>query len=371
MSSTIIEYAGKAYRDEVYSEIVYSRLARIFHGKPIARKLKAIAEMEARHASFWREFLRRRGVDVGAIRVSKLRIWLFSLLARLLGLGITIKILEMSEEDAIETYSRILGDKSIDESERKEILGILEDELVHEHEFAEEEERYKDFISHVRDVVLGMSDGLVEILSVSTGLAGAYGNPFAVALGGSIVGVAGALSMGIGSFTSVRAQKQVRTSIFSRLALAAKYVPHVFAKRLRELLRRKGFSDKISDVMTSEALADTELLSKIIAEEEYGVSEAGLENPVRSGLYTGLSYILGAFIPLIPYFMGFPVIIAIPLSLVFASIMLAMTGFFIAVTANLSIRSKVFELVVAGLGSALLTYIIGRIASIILGIEVE
>ena len=50
--------------------------------------------------------------------------------------------------------------------------------------------------------------------------------------------------------------------------------------------------------------------------------------------------------------------------------MLAVMGFLIAVTAELSIKIKIAELMLAGLGSAILTYGIGKLASILLGIEV-
>jgi len=51
--------------------------------------------------------------------------------------------------------------------------------------------------------------------------------------------------------------------------------------------------------------------------------------------------------------------------------MLALTGFVIAISANLDIKMKMLELVVAGLGSAIVTYIIGIAASMLLGIEVD
>jgi len=242
---------------------------------------------------------------------------------------------------------------------------------VHEDEFIDEESKFKDFMNHVRDAVLGMSDGLVEVLSVSAGLAGAYGNTFNVALGGLIVGIAGALSMGIGSFISVRAQKQVRLGVLSRIFLASRYIPKLFRDRVFNYMRRKGFSDKTSETIADEALKNRELLGKIIAEEEYGLKEEALENPAKAGLYTGTFYIIGALVPLIPYFLLLPVQLPIPLSFILAAIMLGITGFLIAVSAGLSIKWKILELICAELGSAMLTYGIGRIASISLGIEVE
>ncbi len=66
-----------------------------------------------------------------------------------------------------------------------------------------------------------------------------------------------------------------------------------------------------------------------------------------------------------------PITLAIPLSFILAAIMLALTGFVIAISANLDIKMKMLELVVAGLGSAIVTYVIGIVASMLLGIEVD
>ena len=75
--------------------------------------------------------------------------------------------------------------------------------------------------------------------------------------------------------------------------------------------------------------------------------------------------------PLIPYYAGLAVQLALPLSLLVAAVMLSVTGFMIAVTASLNIKKKIVELLVAGMGSALATYTIGRLASILLGIEIS
>lgn len=252
----------------------------------------------------------------------------------------------------------MLESPQITVEEKEEIKRIIEDELVHEYEFMEEESRFKDFIDHVRDAVLGMSDGLTEVLSVSTGLAGAYGDQNNVALGGLIVGIAGALSMGIGVFSSVRAQRQIRMGLISRVKLAAKY------------MEKKRLSRKLAEKIAEESLEKKDLFARIIAEEEYGVREEKLENPVKSGLYTGVFYIIGAVVPLIPYFLAIPISTATPISLILAALMLFLTGFMIALSANLDIKRKMIELIITRLGSAVLTFIIGKIASIFIGIEI-
>lgn len=63
---------------------------------------------------------------------------------------------------------------------------------IHELLLMKDGSRFKKSPDHVRDMVLGMNDGFIEILSRLTG---AYGSLFYVALGGLIAAIAEALSM--------------------------------------------------------------------------------------------------------------------------------------------------------------------------------
>jgi len=326
--------------------------------------------MEAKHTAFWANFLRKRGIKIPSLKAKRLSIKLKIPLYRIVGLGLTLKLLEHGERKAITTYAKLLESSNLSPEELNELRRILEDELIHEEELIEESATFKDFLEHVRDAVLGMSDGLVEILSVTTGLAGVYVNPISIALAGFIVGIAGALSMGIGAFTSVRAQKHVRLGILSGLRLATTYATHYFKNLIINYMSKKGFSARLSEEISKEAFNNKELLARLIAEEKYGLREEKLEDPLKSGLYTGIFYILGALIPLSPYFMGLSVAYSLILSLVLAAIMLSMLGSIIALLAGLSIKYKALELIIGGLGSAAVTYLIGRLASTLLGIEV-
>ena len=292
------------------------------------------------------------------------------MLFRILGMGLTLRLLEMDEQEAIELYAGMLKDVKLNENEKTKIKEILEDELVHEQKFVEEESRFEDFLTHIREAVLGMNDGLVEVLSVVSGLAGAYGNPFHVALGGFIVGIAGALSMGIGSFASTRAQRQIHEGTLRRIGNAALYVSYLFKERIAKYMLKKGFSAQVAQAIADDSMKDKALLTKIVAEEEYGLKEEMLGNPFKAGIYTGLFYVIGAFIPLVPYLIGLPLYFALPLSLILAGIALGITGFLIAVSANLDVKKKIIEMMLAGLGSAGITFLIGKLASAALGISI-
>jgi len=213
-----------------------------------------------------------------------------------------------------------------------------------------------------------MNDGLVEILSVTAGLAGAYGSTFYVALSGLVVAIAGALSMGIGAFVAARAQRQVHEGILGRIMLAARYAAHVFKERIRGFMESKGYSGETSARVADESMKNPGLMARIIAEEEYWLREEKLENPAATGFYTGLAYLLSSFLPILPYFMNLPVIPALLLSLFLAGLALSFTGLLIAIFADLPVKRKISEMVLAGFGSAATTFVIGKIFSVIFGV---
>jgi VIT1/CCC1 family predicted Fe2+/Mn2+ transporter len=368
--TSIIDYAIKSYLDELLASEIYRSLADSVSDERIKIKLVKASEMEEGHAEFWKKFLTKRGTKPTDQNINRWKLFLIKILFTLLGIGFVLRILERDEREAVETYSYILDNADLDDYERNSIRNILEDELLHEEEFLEEESRFKEFLDHIRDSVLGMSDGLVEILSVSAGLAGAYGNPLYVALGGLIVGIGGALSMGIGAYISVKSQNQVRIGTFYRMSSAAKYAATALIRRLSRSLRNRGFGEETLEKLSKDLEENRELLSKLAAEEEFGYREETIEDPLKSGFYTGLFYIIGSIFPLAPYFMMLKITFALPLSFLFAGILLAITGALIGLSASLSMREKALEMVIAGLGAATLTYLIGYLTSILIGIKV-
>ena len=368
MSKSIaFRLAKKALEDEILATSIYGRLAERHRGEPLGSKFDEISKMEARHVEFWRGFLKKRGHMVPA-QISTSRVTGYSFMLAMLGRGLTLKIMEMNEGDAVEMYSGIIEANIADQRETDELKRILEDELVHEQEFAREESRFEGFLTYVKDAVLGMNDGLVEILSITTGLAGVYGSSLQVALGGLIVGIAGALSMGISTYASARAQRQVHEGILRRILKASMYAGNVFRDRIASRMIEKGYSKEISASIADESTGDQEKLSSFIAEEEHGLRKEALVNPFKAGLYAGSFNAFGALLPLLPYFLGLPIGITVLVSVAFAGLALAVTGALIAILANLHIKSKVVEMLIAGLGSAAATYLIGRAASIILGV---
>ena len=361
-----IKRARKALETEIFTTAIYQYLAG-YADKSLHGAFSEILAMEKEHIAFWSEFLEKRGIDTRRVRPSVLRLQLYKAMLRTLGKGLTLRIMETSESQAIELYSSIQEDPSLTEREKQELNKVLGDELLHEDIFINEETKFAGFTIYIKDAVLGMSDGLVEILAVTTGLAGAAGIPMVVAISGLVVSIAGALSMGISTYSSTRSQRQVHEGIINRIVSASRFVGHIFKERVVNHLTRQGYSHRLARDMAEESASDHRLLSNFIAEQEYGIRKENLGNPSRAALYAGLSNLIGSLIPLLPYFFVSNIFTALILSLILATISLAVTGFFVSILAYLTPGKKIAEMILTGLGCAAITYGIGKAASSFLG----
>ena len=66
---------------------------------------------------------------------------------------------------------------------------------------------YSPGLNHIRDVIFGMYDGLVEVFAATAGLAIAIQNPTLVLFGGIIFAISGTLSMAGSSYLSQRSTR--------------------------------------------------------------------------------------------------------------------------------------------------------------------
>lgn len=165
----------------------------------------------------------------------------------------------------------------------------------------EHTERHFESSKLVRDIVIGMSDGLTVPFALAAGLSGAIGTTHVVVLAGMAEIAAGSIAMGLGGYLAARGDEE-----------------HYSNERLRE---EREIVERTADE-EAEVLAIFEAYG-VHPEESFPVLEAlkrnpkawvdfmmrfelGLEAPEKnrasqSALTIALSYIAGGFIPLLPY----------------------------------------------------------------------
>jgi VIT1/CCC1 family predicted Fe2+/Mn2+ transporter len=362
----IIYIAKSALTSELQAASIYKKLSDKFSGD-IADRLVHFANAEQGHADFWREFLVKRGVDPNTIKINQLKVSILAFFYGLLGVGLTIKILEAGERSVIRDYSRIHKSQYLTDREKESITLFLLAELAHEEELLEYESRYRFFINKIATIFTQTSGGLVIVISTAIGLAGVYDNSLLIGITGLIVGLTGAMNTVVGFYFFGRTSLRIKEDILQRIRMTCECAPHAYLRRIEKYMKGKDYSDDIALKIAEEA-RDKRMIERIIAEEEYGISEGALENPLESALYAGLFKVIGTVLPLLPFFAGLPVTQAIPISILITLIMLSIAGTLTAIAAEVDVKNKVVELTTGGLVLSMLTYAFGKSASIIINI---
>lgn len=210
MDNTMKKYIKGIQKLEIEGYHIYNVLSRIEKDKENAEILKDIATNEREHYQILKKYT---GVDVKA---SKFRIFIYIILARILGLTFTLKLMERHEHDAPVTYASV-------DAEVLEVKDILLEEDTHEAQLINmiNEER----LNYVGSIVLGLSDALVELTGALAGFTFAIQNTRTIAMIGLITGIAATLSMAGSEFLSQSNESEddsnvnpIKSSIYTGVA---------------------------------------------------------------------------------------------------------------------------------------------------------
>ena len=131
------------------------------------------------------------------LKPQKLKIFKYSLIARILGFTFAVKLMENGEEAAQSEYELIANEVS-------ESVAIREQEEEHEHALLQmlDEER----LQYIGSMVLGMNDALVELTGSLAGFTFAMQDTRLIALSGLIIGISATFSMASSEFLAARSE---------------------------------------------------------------------------------------------------------------------------------------------------------------------
>lgn len=180
-----------AQNAEITEHSIYSHLADVARDEHNRNVLLKIANEELSHYHIW------KGYTGEEIAPDRFRVWYYCLMAWLLGITFTLKLMEMVEKRAQKADPAMLA-------AIPEYAGIIANEEQHEKELIAliDEDRLK----YVGSVVLGLNDALVEFTGTLAGLTFAIQNTQIIAVAGLIMGIAASLSMGASEYLSQRSE---------------------------------------------------------------------------------------------------------------------------------------------------------------------
>src|SRR5262249_37610170 len=153
----------------------------------------------------------------------------------------------------------------------------------------------------VRDLMLGLNDGLIASFAVTSGVAGAFTSSRIVMMAGIAEMLGGAISMGLAAFISARSQLEFYQSEIEREREEIRRWPGREREEIKAIYRTKGFAGELLERIVAHITADPSRWSSVMMREELGFAEDYFDPPLKSALVVGLSYLIGAATPVLPY----------------------------------------------------------------------
>ena len=216
---------------------------------------------------------------------------------------------------------------------------------MHDRHHEEEHLRSSDFL---RDVVIGMSDGLTVPFALAAGLTGAVANSSIIVIAGIAEIVAGSIAMGLGGYLAGKTENDHYHSELKREYDEVERIPEMEKKEVQDFFENLGLSKEVQLKATEEIAKDKKQWVDFMMKFELGLEKPDPRRATKSALNIGLSYAVGGIIPLSPYFFIADSREALKFSVLATLICLFIFGYFKSKITGVPILSGAFKVMLTG-----------------------
>ncbi len=178
----------------------------------------------------------------------------------------------------------------------------------------------------VRDIVIGMSDGLTVPFALAAGLSGAIAQTHVVVTAGFAEIAAGSIAMGLGGFLAARGDAEHYANELARERDEIITKPEAEAQEVRDIFRSYGLTDAESETVVASLRKRPEDWVSFMMRFELGLEAPEPGRAWKSALTIASAYIAGGIIPLSAYMIVSDVHQALKLSIVVTLVALAVFG---------------------------------------------
>jgi len=200
----------------------------------------------------------------------------------------------------------------------------------------------------IRDIVIGMSDGLTVPFALAAGLSGAVNSSGIVVTAGIAEIIAGSIAMGLGGFLAGKTETDHYRSELKREYDEVERVPEQEKKEVMEVFAAYGISATLQRQIADEMAEDKDKWVDFMMRYELGLEEPHSNAATKSAVTIGLSYIAGGIIPLSPYLLIPNASLALNYSCIIALICLFVFGYFKSKVTGQPVWSGALKVTVTG-----------------------
>jgi VIT1/CCC1 family predicted Fe2+/Mn2+ transporter len=205
----------------------------------------------------------------------------------------------------------------------------------------------------VRDIVIGMSDGLTVPFALAAGLSGIAHSTAIVITGGLAEIAAGSIAMGLGGYLAARSDVEHYANERENERREVEVIPAKEKQEVEEVLLAYGLEKAQSKLIADALSKRPEAWIDFMMRFELGLEKPDPKRALKSALTIGLSYIIGGLVPLAPYMLISNAGSALLFSVIFTLLALLIFGYVKGrFTGGQPIRSALQTALIGGLAAA-------------------
>jgi vacuolar iron transporter family protein len=362
---------NKNIQTEIDACYLYGKLAEKEGDPIIANVFSKMSEIEKGHAE---AFAKKENIGLENLIQPSWRAKTLNLIGKIFGYDYVLGSLMDTEKSL---SSAIISSKKRNKMEMtgtetnhvKILRAILQNEdKVSVNQITRFESRHRSVGGNaIRAAVLGGNDGLVSNFSLVMGIAGATAGNQGVLLAGMAGLLAGALSMALGEWISVKSSQELSENQMQLEMDELESNPAGEQQELALIYMAKGIPEKQAHEMAAEIMTDKEKAFQMLVKEELGINAEELKgSAIEAALYSFFLFSIGAIIPVLPF------IFTSGMHAIIISVCMSAAGLFIIGSAITLFTGKNvwysgFRQVFFGLAAAAITFGIGKIIGVSIG----
>jgi predicted membrane protein (TIGR00267 family) len=162
-------------------------------------------------------------------------------------------------------------------------------------------EPHKSNSGLVRDIIIGMSDGLTVPFALTAGLSGVLNTNHLIIVSGLSEIAAGCISMGLGGYLAGESEVEHYDSELKREYSEIETVPDTELKEVNDILIDLGVEASLSQQVAVQISKDKVRWADFMMKLELNMEKPAKDRAAKSATTIALSYLVGGFIPLLPY----------------------------------------------------------------------
>ncbi|MDR4947120.1 VIT1/CCC1 transporter family protein [Neobacillus cucumis] len=213
----------------------------------------------------------------------------------------------------------------------------------------------------IRDVVIGMSDGLTVPFALAAGLSGAVDTTTLILTAGGAEIAAGSIAMGLGGYLAGKTDAEHYESELARERREVIEFPEREEEEVSEIFREYGLEEDQIKSITETMKKNPEKWVEFMMKFELGLEKPEPTRARNSAITIAISYIVGGIIPLFPYFIFHKPSTALMVSVIVTLIALLVFGYVKGRFTGTSPMKSAFQTMITGGLAAAVAFGLARI----------